>query len=442
MLKDYNHQMKKIRAIFLVLAIFALFSQVQAQSDKPLALVMTADGPIMPPMLEYFKRGIKTAEQRNAEVLIIELNTPGGSISTMRDMIEEIGKSTIPVVIYVAPNNAQAASAGALITMAGHASSMAPRTVIGAASPIDSSGGDIQTTLQKKIKEDLKATARTLVGSRGQEATQLAESMIDDAKAVTANEALQAKLIDFISDDTEDLLQQLDGFSVTTADGKHTLHTKDIQTEPLGINFIESFLLLITDPNIVFGLLSLGTILILIEFSSPGGWVAGFFGAILISLSTYGMGILPVNLFGFAFLVIAFVLFILDIKAVTHGALTTAGVASFVIGALVLFNSPGTPQFQRVSVPLIVAVGITIGLIFFSVMILALRAQKGRIQTGAESISGKTGTAKTFHGEAGQVQVESELWSAEKSPDSATISKGDKIEVVEVRGLRLIVKKK
>ncbi|MFN8411146.1 MAG: nodulation protein NfeD [Anaerolineales bacterium] len=434
--------MKKIRVVFLVLAIFALFSQVQAQSDKPLALVMTADGPIMPPMLEYFKRGIKTAEQRNAEVLIIELNTPGGSISTMSDMIEAIGKSTVPVVIYVAPNDAQAASAGALITMAGHASSMAPRTVIGAASPIDSSGADIQTTLQKKIKEDLKAKARSLVGSRGKEATQLAESMIDDAKAVTANEALQAKLIDFISDDTEDLLQQLDGFTVTTAAGKHTLNTKDIQTEPLGINFIESFLLLITDPNIVFGLLSLGSMLILIEFSSPGGWVAGFFGASFIALSVYGMGILPVNWFGAAFLVIAFVLFILDIKAATHGALTTAGVASFVIGALVLFNSPGTPQFQRVSVPLVIAVGLVIGVLFFTVMVFALRAQKGRIQTGSESLSGKTGTAKTFDGDAGQVQVEAELWSAEKSPDSASISKGDKIEVVEVRGLRLIVKKK
>ncbi|MDD2922674.1 MAG: nodulation protein NfeD [Anaerolineales bacterium] len=433
--------MKQFRTLLLSLTFLALFSQGFAQSNQPVALVMTADGPIMPPMLEYFKRGVETANQRGAEVLVIELNTPGGSVDAMKKIIQAIGASDVPVVVYVSPHDAQAASAGSLITMAGHASAMAPRTIIGAASPIDSSGADIHSTLDRKIKEDLKATARALVGQRGADAVQLAEAMIDDAKAVTANEALTAKLIDFIANDTKDLLDHLDGFKVEVNGEARALRTKNIRIEPLGMNFIEGLLLMLTDPNIVFLLLAAGVLAILIELNTPGGWVAGFTGAVCIALAVYGMGILPVNWFGFILLVIAFVLFILDIKAAAHGALTTAGVASFIVGALVLFNSPGTPQFQRVSVPLVVGAGIFIGLLFFTVMIFALRAQHGRIQVGVESLIGKTGTARSFDKSAGQVQLESELWSAEKSPESESIRKGDLVEVVEVRGLRLIVKK-
>jgi len=435
--------MKRIGFLLILLASLSLvFQPARAQSDEPLVLVMTADGPIMPPMLEYFKRGIETAERRNAEMLVIQLNTPGGSISTMFEMVEAIGKSTVPVIIYVAPQDAQAASAGALITMAGHASAMAPRTVIGAASPIDSSGGDIESTLEKKLKEDLKAKARTLVEKRGDEATQLAEAMIDDAKAVTADEALEAKLIDFIADDTEDLLQLLNGFTVQISDGPRTLNTENANTQPLDMRFIEQFLLLLTDPNIAFLLIAIGVQSVLIEISSPGGWVAGFIGVVCLTLATYGLGVLPVNWFGIVFLLTAFVLFILDIKAPTHGALTVAGVASFIVGALVLFNSPGTPEFQRVSVPLVVGVGVFLGLLFFGILMFALRALREPVSMGVESFVGKTGTAKSWDEASGQVQLDSELWSAESVDKSDKISKGDKVEVVEVRGIRLKVKKK
>ncbi len=434
--------MKQIRKILLVLTILISFSSVTAQSDQPLAIIMTADGPIMPPMLEYFQRGIETAEQRNAEVLVIQLNTPGGSVDTMLEIITAVRASTVPVVIYVSPNDAIAGSAGALITMAGHASAMAPKTAIGAASPIDSSGSDIQSTLETKIKEIMKARVRTLTEARGAQAVELAQAMIEDAKAVTAKEALEVKLIDFISDDTEDLLQALNGFTVQLDSGERTLNTEDVRTEDLNISFIEQLLLMLTDPNIAFLLLAIGVQGVLIEISSPGGWFAGFIGAVCLTLAVYGMGVLTVNWFGIIFLLIAFVLFILDIKAPTHGALTTAGVASFIVGALVLFNSPGTPQFQRVSVPLVIGMGIFLGLLFFGILLLALRVQHNPIQTGVESMHGKTGTARTSVGEAGQVQLGSELWSAEKSAESEPISKGDSVEVVEVRGLRLIVKKK
>ena len=434
--------MKHIRLIVVALTVFVFFSTVRAQSEAPLVLVMKADGPIMPIMEDYIKRGILTAEQRKAEALVIELNTPGGEITTMKSIIADIRASNVPVIIYVSPRGAWAASAGALITMSGHASAMAPETSIGAASPVGGSGEDLGETMKAKEMEALKAIVRTLTERRGEKATQLAESMIDHAKAVTVTEALDAGLIDFVANDTHDLLTQLDGFNLETAAGKITLHTKNANTEPLNLSFIEQLLFLLTDSNIAFLLLAIGVQAIVIEISHPGGWAAGFIGVICLTLAIYGMGLLSVNWFGFIFFIVAFVLFILDIKAPTHGALTTAGVASFIIGALVLFNSPGTPEFQRVSVPLVIGMGVFLGLIFFIVMMIAIRVQHSPVQTGIESLLGKTGTAKTFTGDAGQVQLESELWSAEKSAESESISTGDAVEVVSVRGLRLIVKKK
>ncbi len=442
MLWDYNLFMKNIRVILLALTIIAFFTSVRAQSNAPRVIVMKADGPVMPIMEDYIKRGILTAEQKNAEALIIELNTPGGEIITMKDIIADIRASKVPVIVYVSPRGSWAASAGALITMSGHAAAMAPETSIGAASPVGGSGEDLGETMKAKEMEALKAIVRTLTERRGEKATRLAESMIDSAKAVTVTEARDAGLIDFIAEDLDDLLNQLDGFTVVTADGEIVLHTQNATTEDLKVSLIEQLLFILTNSNIAFLLLAIGVQAILIEISSPGGWAAGFIGVVCLTLAIYGMGVLSVNWFGFIFLIMAFVLFILDIKAPTHGALTTAGVASFIIGSLVLFNSPGTPEFQRVSVPLVVSMGILLGLLFFGLLLLALRVQHTPAQTGVESMPGKTGTARTFEGDAGQVQLESELWSAEKSAESESIRKGDFVEVVEVRGLRLIVKKK
>ena len=426
----------------LLAALLAIFQTGHAQNDQPVALVMTADGPIMPPMLEYLKRGIQTAERRNVEVLIIQLNTPGGDLLTTLDIIGAIRASSVPVVVYVAPKNAIAGSAGALITMAGHVSAMAPETAIGASTPISGSGENLTSDERAKATNASKAAIRDIVSPRGTDALKLAESMIDEAKAATATEALQAHLVDFVVDNIDDLLESLDGFTVKVNNEARTLHTANATTEPLNMTFIEQFLLLLTNPNIVFTLLSIGTTALLIEISSPGGWVAGFVGVFCLALATYGLGILPVNWFGVIFLVTAFVLFILDIKAPTHGALTTAGVVAFIIGALVLFNSASVPQFQRVSVPLIIGFGIFLGAAFFSILMLALRTTHVPVRMGAESVVGKMGTARTSVGATGgQVQLESVLWSAEPVTESEKIGKGDKVEVVEVKGLRLKVRK-
>jgi membrane-bound serine protease (ClpP class) len=439
--------MKPIRyMLILALVLFAVFSfafqTAQAQNDQPLVLVMTADGPIMPPMLDYFNRGIQTAEQENAEALIIQLKTPGGDLLTTLDMIAAMRASKVPVVVYVAPRNSYAGSAGAMITVAGHASAMAPETSIGASTPIDSSGQNLDSDLRKKMVNESQAAIREYVQPRGEKALELANAMIAEAKAVTAKEALDAHLVDFVVDNVDDLLESLDGFTVQMNDGPRTLHTAHAQTAALPMTLIEQLLVFITNPNIVFSLMSIGMMAILIEISSPGGWVAGFIGVVCVMVALYGTGMLSVNWFGTLFLVTAFVLFILDIKAPTHGALTAAGVTSFIVGALVLFNSPGVPQFQRVSVPLVIGVGIFLGLLFFGILMIALRARHTPIRMGAESYAGMTGTVKSWQETNGQVQVDSELWSAEKAEGSESISKGDRIEVVKMDGLKLVVKKK
>lgn len=429
--------------LFLVVigALSLIFQPATAQSNDPLALVMTADGPIMPPMLEYIKRGIETADRRNAEVLIIQLNTPGGSVLTTLEIIREIRASEVPVVVYVSPRNAIAGSAGAMITVVGHASAMAPETTIGASTPISSSGENLDSDARAKEINSIKAALRPYVEPRGEEALALTEAMIDEARAVTATEALDAKLIDFVVDNVDDLLEALDGFTVQMGDGPRTLNTDTENTEPLEMTFIEEFLLLLTNPNISFLLIAIGVQAVLIEISSPGGWVAGFIGVVCLTLAVYGLGVLPVNWFGIIFMVTAFVLFILDIKAPTHGALTAAGVASFIVGALVLFNSPGTPEFLRVSVPLVIATGLGIGLLFFAILLFAIRALRAPISSGAESFAGKVGTVTGWSEAGGQVQLQSELWTADATDDSKRIRKGDRVEVVEVKGLRLKVRK-
>lgn len=426
--------------VVLTLALFT-FQIVVAQSNQNLVLVMDANGPIEPAMQDYIERGIKSANSRNAEALIIQLNTPGGDIQSLTKIIQDIRASNVPVVIYVAPNGAMAGSAGALVTMAGHVAAMAPEAAIGASSPVSSGGQDLSTTEKAKASQIMKATIRPLVEPRGPEATQLAQDMIDNAKAVSAKEALQAHLIDFIAPNTSNLLKQMDGFQVKTADGSHTLHTANATTEAIDMSLIEQILFILTDANFVFILLSLGVLALQIELSHPGAWLPGFTGVVCLALAIYGLGLLPVNWFGLIFIATAFVLFVLDIKAPTHGALTAAGVASFIVGALVLFNSPGVPQFQRVSVPLVFAVGISIGLLFAGILTYALRAQHAPLQTGVESLVGRTGVARSNITRAGEVQVASELWSAEAASGSEKIRKGDKVEVVEVKGLHLKVRK-
>jgi membrane-bound serine protease (ClpP class) len=278
-------------------------------------IVLDAEGAVAPAMQEYIQRGLGIAESRSADLVILQLDTPGGSIDTMNNIVQAIRDSRIPVVVYVSPRGAMAASAGTMITLAGHASAMAPETIIGAASPVGGQGEDLGETIKAKEIEALKATVRTLGERRSEEAIALAESTIEEARAASANEAVEAGLVDFFASDLDDLITQLDGFEVHLTDGARTLETTNASTETVEASFIEQLLAMLTNPNIVFLLITIGAQAIFIELGSPGGWVAGFIGVVCLALAGYGLGWLPVNWFGIVFLATSFVLFILDIKA-------------------------------------------------------------------------------------------------------------------------------
>jgi membrane-bound serine protease (ClpP class) len=410
-----------------------------AQNQDPQVLVLSASGPLTPAMIEYLDRGLLEAERTDAEAVVLQLDTPGGQIGHMNSMVQLIRASTVPVVIYIAPRGAIAGSAGTVITLAGHVAAMAPETAIGAASPVGGQGEDLGETIERKEKEILKAEVRGLAERRGAAAVELAEAMIEEAQAVSSQEALEVGLIDFIADDIEELMTQIDGFEVQTQAGAMRLNTRGAELVFIEQTFIEQLLGMLTNPNIVFLLMAIGVQAILIEISSPGGWVAGFIGVVSLAIGALGLGVLPVNWLGLVFVLTAFVLFILEIKAPTHGALTAAGVGSFIVGALVLFNSPGTPESQRVSVPLVITTAILTAVVFLTIVSFAIRAQRRRVEVGSEALIGRFGVAKTALAPSGTVQIGGELWTAELLEGSSALQQGDRVEVVSVEGLRLMV---
>ncbi len=442
-IRAYLQTMKKAqRFIFLFLALLlsTLWPISGTAQDNTQVVVLTMDMPITHVSANYLERGLRIAQAQDAEALVIMLNTPGGTIGAMNEMVRAIRNSEIPVIVYVAPRGAMAGSAGMLITLAGHLSAMAPETAIGAAASVGPGGEDLEETLQQKIDEMTRATARSLAERRGPQAVQLADESITKARAVSASEALAANLVDFIAEDLDELLRLSDGESVILPDGEYTLHTRNAVPIDLPPTPIESVLLLLTDPNVLFLLLVLGLQAILLEISQPGGWVAGFVGIISLLLAGYGMGLISVNWLGIFIILLAFVLFILDVKAPTHGALTAAGILTFIGGSLVLFNSQSTLPFMHVSTPLVVTTGIFFGIVSGFLVRLGWQAMQQKPHMGRETFVGRIGTVKVALTPKGQVQVAGELWSAEVTPKSAApVTAGTRVRVVAVDGLRVIV---
>lgn len=419
--------------------VFAASGSAQAERS---VVLLRARGPITPAMAEYLERGLRRATQRQAEAVVFQLDTPGGAVDTMNRMVQSIRGSSVPVVIYVAPRGAIAGSAGTVITLAGHAAAMAPETAIGAASPVGGQGEDLNETLEEKTKEILKATVRSLAARRGPEAVELAEATIEEATAASAEEALEVGLVDFIADDVPELLEQLDGFSVEVEGSERVLNTSGAEIVEIEQSFIEQLLQAMTNPNLVFLLLAIGVQSILIELSNPGGWIAGVIGVSCLALAIYGLGILPVNWFGLIFIVVAFVLFLMELNTPTHGALAAAGLVSLIVGALVLFNSPGTPEFLRVSLPAVLAVAVLTGGTFLFLVGFALRALRRPATTGAEGLVGRTAVVRSRLAPRGTVGVAGELWSAELEEGADPLEVGDEVEIVAVDRLRLTVKAK
>lgn len=421
-------------------ALSAASGGAQAQSGTPSVVVLNARSAVAPAMQLYLERGLQLAADQKASAVVIALNTPGGALDSMNRIVEKIRASKVPVIVFVSPRNAWAASAGTIITLAGHVAAMAPETTIGAASPVGGEGQDIGETMEEKVKEVLKATVRNLAQARSPEAIALAEETIEIARAVTAEEALAAGLVDLIAEDVPDLLNKLDGRKVNVQGVEVVLRTSGARLQEVQSTFLEQVLQLLTNPNLVFMFLSLGVMAILTELSSPGGWVAGFVGVTLMLISFFGMGVLPVNWFGLLFLILAFVLFVLDLKAATHGALTVAGAASFIAGGLILFNSFRLPGLPAISVPLVVSTGVFLALFFFVLVTIGLRALKAPVLTGKQVLVGKHGLVRGGLSPTGQVQVAGELWSAVLEDENGALPDGSLVEVVAVQGVRLTVK--
>ncbi len=427
-----------------LLALAAAATVVRAsgqpvQATAPEIVVLEATGPVVPPLESYIRRGIDEADSRNAEALILVLDTPGGNVDTTFDIVQDIRTSDVPVVVFVGPRGAKAGSAGLLITLAGHAAAMAPDTAIGASSPILSTGEDLESTAQEKQEQYLSAQARSLAERRGEQAVRIASEAVTEARAVSASEAFEARLVDFIAEDVDSLLPMLNGMQVEVNGQVRTLNTRGAMLIPIPMNQLERALIILTDPNLVFLLLSIGVTAIIVEIRTPGGWVAGVIGTACLGLALYGLGVLPVNWLGLVFIIMAFVLFILEIKAPTHGALAAAGVISLAAGAFVLFNQPEVAPFGRLSIPLVVVQSLLIGGLFAFLVAKALRAQTRRPTTGYQGLVGQVGRVTQTLDPVGMVQVWGERWQAE-SADRQPIPFGTLVEVVEAGKMRLRVR--
>jgi len=433
-----------IRSALIALIIAIVFyvpasQQASAQASGREIIVLHANTVVLPAMEAYLRRGLEEADRRNAEAMIVVLDTPGGSVGTTLDIIEDFRTSDIPVVVYVGPRGASAASAGLLITLAAHEAAMAPETAIGASSPVGSGGEDLPSTEEQKAKEFLSAQARSLAERRGPDAVHLADQAVKAAKAVSAKEALDAGLIDLIADDVPTLLEKIDGTKVEVNGEPRTLHTAGLPTTDLPMNILERILIVLSHPNIVSTFLVLGPLLIIIEVRSPGGWVAGAVGTILTALALYGLGVLPVNWLGLVLIGLALVLFIIEIKAPVHGVLTAAGAVSLAAGVIVLFNQPEIRPFGQVSIPLVIGQSVLMAAIFFFIAMMGVRAQSLKPATGYPALVGQVGRVTRDLDPIGMVQVFGERWQA-AAVDGSTIPEGRSVEVVEAGKMRLLVR--
>jgi len=435
---------KGILTFFLLLGLWLLARPAGAQSGE--LLLLNFEGAVTPGMARYFERGISTAEQQDLDAVVIVLDTPGGMVDTTLEIVQAFRRSRVPVIVFVGPAGAQAASAGSIITLAAHASGMAPQTVIGAASPIGGDGQDLGETVQRKIIEDLKAVVRGLAERRGPDAVALAEAMIEEARAVNSSEALAVNLIDAVAVDVNDLLRQLDGLVVEVDGRPVTLQLADASQRRLTPNFIESLMVALANPLLISILMFIGVQAILVEISNPGGWIPGLIGVLCLAMAFYGLGMLPANYLGLGLVALAFILFVAEVFTPTFGALAIGGVVALFAGLLVLFNSPGTPEFARISIPGAILISTAAGGFFFFLAYKALRAQTYQSVTGSEGLIGQHGVVRrsfeAIRSDAGEyegtVLATGELWQARASEP---LERGDPVQVVSREGFTLQVRR-
>jgi membrane-bound serine protease (ClpP class) len=402
------------------------------RAAEPVSII-EMDGAIGPITVRLLSNAIERARADHSQALIVELNTPGGLERSMRSMVQSILSSEIPVIVYVAPTGARAASAGVFITMAAHVAAMAPATNIGAAHPV-AVGGQMDKEMVKKVESDAAAFARTIATERGRN-VEWAEKAVRSSVSATEREAVKLKVVDLIADNVPDLLAKVDGRVVKTAKGPVTLHMRDATVKRIDVRFRDRLLALISDPNVAYILMMVGMLGIFFELSTPGAVLPGVIGGISLILAFFAFQSLPVNWAGLLLILFGLVLLVADIKVASHGILTVGGIVAMVLGSLMLYDMPESGL--RISwLVIIPTVGATAGVVILAVS-MGLRALRRPPTTGAVGMVGHVGVVKRALDPEGQVLVDGELWRAVTR--DGPVPAGDNVEIVSVEGLTLTV---
>lgn len=422
--------MKKALSFLLVLLLFPVIGETTV-------IKITIDAPIHPITYEYIQKSIEKAEERQAQLLIIFLNTPGGLDTSMRKIIERILSSSVPVAAYVHPQGARAASAGFFIGMACDIFVMSPGTSTGAAHPvgISATGQQMDETMAEKITEDAASYIRTLAEKRGRN-VKLAEDAVKKSLSFTETEALKNNLIDFIAANEQEILNHFDGKTIERFDSsKVTLDLKGSEIVHIPMSSRQKFLLTISDPNLAYILLMIGLLGLYFEFANPGAILPGVLGGICLLMAIFAFQILPINYVGLILILLAVGLFVLEIKIQSYGILSAGGIIAMLIGSIMLIDSP-IPELKP-SLKFIVPVVIGLSIIFIFLITIAVRAHSRKATTGKEGLLGERGIVKSDLNPEGLVFVHGELWKAESDEP---LPKGTKVKVVEVtNGLKIKV---
>lgn len=433
--------MKKIPVVFLCFA-FLFFQQFSLGAEKAVrphfsreVLVLTLDGAIGAPAASYLSRGISQAEKEEARLVVIQLNTPGGSGDAMMKIMAKIDNSTVPVCVFVYPRGAMAASAGMYIAESSQYIAMSPQTTIGAAHPVSGGGGDIQGDERAKVTNTFVATAKTHAKRYGRNVDWV-EKAVRKSVSITEEEALKLHVIDLVANDISDLLTKLDGKKAQVLDGTVVLHTKNAAVKQVPMTFIEHVLLTVTHPEIVLILFMLGFYGLLYELMSPGAVLPGVVGAISLLLAFYAMGTLPVNYAGVFLILLSFLLFLLELKMHTHGIMTVGGTVSLIFGSFLLVESGVKYSATYYAV---VAATVVFSLSFvFLVLAKLWNVRRQRQLLGKESLIGELGVVKEPLTPEGYVSIEGVLWKAKSQ--GGPISQGMKVKVVQIEDSTLVVR--
>jgi membrane-bound serine protease (ClpP class) len=423
--------MAVVRSAVVLVALFVVAAVLPARAD---VVKITVDDPIHAISDEYIGRAITYAEQTHADALLIDLRTPGGLETSMRNIIEKILASKVPVIVYVAPGGARAASAGFFILEAADVAAMAPGTNTGASHPVPASGGKMDDIMKSKVENDAAALMRSVVSKRGHN-VEAAESAVRESKSWSDDEALKLKLIDFVAKDDNDLFRQLADHPIKRFDGSTVkLNLVGTPERPFEMTLKQKILDFIMDPNIAFILLSVGMLAVYVEFNHPGAVVPGVVGLFCILLAIFAFNLLPTSFAGVALIVAAVGLFILEAKLCTHGILGVSGIVMMTLGALLLVDGP-IPE-MRVKLATALAVSIPFGAITIFLLTLAIRARRNKVATGAQGLIGLVGVAQTPLSPEGKVFVRGEIWNA---ISDSPLAAGHQVEIRRVDGLTVCV---